>query len=630
MPAPVINSSGLMSTNVSSVSSSVQNRSFDYQSILLFLYLCGVVLLISRLLWHILLISRAIRKSTIIENGKARLVRIAGFRSSFSFFNYVFINPSIDENEIKEIVNHELVHINQKHWLDLLLTEALRIFQWMNPFAWIYTGFVRINHEYMADEGALQRTSDPVCYRAALINQLLRSPVISLSNSFNYSLNKKRFDMMKKIITSPYRKIKVLLVLPVIAGIFYAFATPEYNYVSQDDGSDAIFTIYESAPIVQKEVRGIVVTEDGKPLQGVNITVTGSLGIARQVSTDSKGHFVLSYVEPDAVLLFFYRGYKGQSHKVDFTKEMRIIMLKDPDYVETDYSKMETEQGSPLKRLIVLDGEIIDEPAAVVLSRLGVSDIGLVKDLTEEEATDKYGEAGKNGAIEIYTRKKAVELGIKVPYKREGPDDYPTFKRGNILSFTEWVIMNTKYPAEASAKGIQGRVSISIKIEADGSISEIKPMGSPDPILSDAVIKTIISAPKWDPPKNPEVEDPFSSYVNVKFKLPDEIIKDDAFVVVEEMPLYPGGEVDLLQFIADNTHYPDSAKAHGIEGRVIVRFIVNTEGNAEDFVVLKGVHPSIDAEALRVVSLLRGFSPGRQNGVPVNVYYMVPITFTLK
>ena len=135
--APLISTTGLIPAEISSIPTA-EAETFDYRKLLLFLYLAGVIVLVSRLLWHILLIGRAIRKSTITENGKARLVRVAGFRSSFSFFNYVFINPSTGDTEVKEIVNHELVHINQKHWLDLLLTEALRIFQWMNPFAWIY------------------------------------------------------------------------------------------------------------------------------------------------------------------------------------------------------------------------------------------------------------------------------------------------------------------------------------------------------------------------------------------------------------------------------------------------------------------------------------------------------------
>ena len=93
--------------------------------------------------------------------------------------------------------------------------------------------------------------------------------------------------------------------------------------------------------------------------------------------------------------------------------------------------------------------------------------------------------------------------------------------------------------------------------------------------------------------------------------------------------MYPGGDVELLNFIKNNTKYPENARAAGIEGRVILRFIVTTEGNADGISVLKGVDPSLDAEAVRVVSMLSGFKPGKQGGKTVNVWYMVPVTFKL-
>ena len=125
---------------------------------------------------------------------------------------------------------HELVHIRQKHWFDLLLVELLCMMQWFNPLVWMYVRFIRQNHEYLADEVALQQTSDPAVYRAVLLNQIVGAPVVGLTNSFNYSPNKKRFNMMKNIITSPYRKMKVLLILPVFAIVLYSFAKPEYKY----------------------------------------------------------------------------------------------------------------------------------------------------------------------------------------------------------------------------------------------------------------------------------------------------------------------------------------------------------------------------------------------------------------
>jgi protein TonB len=103
----------------------------------------------------------------------------------------------------------------------------------------------------------------------------------------------------------------------------------------------------------------------------------------------------------------------------------------------------------------------------------------------------------------------------------------------------------------------------------------------------------------------------------------------EPFVVVEEMPMFPGGDVELLKYLAKNITYPESAKANGITGRVILRFCVTETGTVDRISVLKGVDPALDAEAFRVVSTLPAFQPGKQGGIAVPVWYMVPVTFTL-
>ncbi|NLN31289.1 MAG: energy transducer TonB [Bacteroidales bacterium] len=104
----------------------------------------------------------------------------------------------------------------------------------------------------------------------------------------------------------------------------------------------------------------------------------------------------------------------------------------------------------------------------------------------------------------------------------------------------------------------------------------------------------------------------------------------EPFVVVEEMPMFPGGDPALLQYIAEHTQYPEVAKENNIQGRVIVRFCVTSKGTVNQVSVLKGVDPELDKEAIRVVGTLPAFNPGKQGGKPVPVWYMVPITFTLK
>ncbi|MDR1556641.1 MAG: M56 family metallopeptidase [Tannerellaceae bacterium] len=106
--------------------------------------------------------------------------------------------------------------------------------------------------------------------------------------------------------------------------------------------------------------------------------------------------------------------------------------------------------------------------------------------------------------------------------------------------------------------------------------------------------------------------------------------KKPVFTVVEQMPRFPGGEGELLKFVATNVKYPEEAKAKKIEGRVIVSFIVNDDGRVSDPVITRGIEPLLDAESLRVIQLMPVWTPGKQRGIPVAVRYTLPITFKLQ
>lgn len=106
--------------------------------------------------------------------------------------------------------------------------------------------------------------------------------------------------------------------------------------------------------------------------------------------------------------------------------------------------------------------------------------------------------------------------------------------------------------------------------------------------------------------------------------------QDQVFVVVEQMPEFPGGELALREFIAKAIKYPDDAIKAGTQGKVYITFVVSKEGKVVDPKVARGVSPSLDAEALRVVKSLPIWIPGKQRGVNVAVSYTIPIAFALK
>ena len=102
------------------------------------------------------------------------------------------------------------------------------------------------------------------------------------------------------------------------------------------------------------------------------------------------------------------------------------------------------------------------------------------------------------------------------------------------------------------------------------------------------------------------------------------------FFIVEDMPEFPGGELALRKYIANAIKYPVIAQENGIQGKVYVTFVVDKDGGISDARIARGVDPSLDKEALRVVNTLPKWKPGMQRGKPVRVSYTVPINFVLQ
>ena len=624
IPAPVISqvqAQGL-SQAVQPATAAVQHEKTDFLMLFLFIYAVGIILFILRTLLHLVPLYRAVKVTAVDKMGDVKLIRSEKYTSAFSFFNYVFINPSVSEQEAREILNHEMVHLKQKHWFDLLLVELVGLVQWINPFAWIYSALVRQNHENLADEEALKCTSDPANYRAALLNQVFSTRMMSLSNSFNFSFYTNRFEMMKKRAFSPYRKFRLLLVVPLMALISYAFAIPRYAYAEPSPSSE--LAINQPEVITQKNVKGVVYREDGTPFMGVSVNLSGTTLTA---ITDADGRFEFKGIPENVILLFTYKGYEYLPLDPVFDKEMSVKMTPVPNYV--DPATIKPDQSQKPMPIVVVDGVITDQNERAVMEKMR-DDLGMLKSLTPKEAIEKYGEKGAAGATEFYSVKKARELGMNVPLRRKSQGDFPTFDGNSYPTFNDWVVKRTRYPEEAVSQGISGWAHVSYTIDTDGSVKDVKPTDATNTLLGNALAEVIRTSPRWEPPVNPGMNEPFTAEVVARFSLPDKVNIGQVFAVVEEMPNYPGGDLELLKNITKNITYPPEAKEQGVQGKVILRFVVTAEGKVEDISVVRGVHPLLDAEAIRVMSKVSDWIPGKQGGRPVDVYYSVPISFALK
>ncbi|WP_436415206.1 energy transducer TonB [Petrimonas sp.] len=116
------------------------------------------------------------------------------------------------------------------------------------------------------------------------------------------------------------------------------------------------------------------------------------------------------------------------------------------------------------------------------------------------------------------------------------------------------------------------------------------------------------------PPPKPKVEE----------------VTEEIFVVVEEQPEFPGGNTAMMKFLSDNIKYPVIAQENGIQGRVITNFVVERDGSITDVQVVRGVDPSLDREAIRVIQSMPKWKAGRQRGSAVRVRFTLPVVFRLQ
>jgi len=348
--------SGTTSNNSSAVPDISSLSVFKW---LFIIYIAGLVFFGIKLILDFL---ELINLITSQKTWGSNIIRFHGLNTAgFSAFGHIFVNNRLTPEETKEIIKHEQNHLSHNHSFDIVLLEIIKVLQWFNPVIHLFSRSLRAVHEFQADEGCLNMGTSVYSYQKLLMNQVFKSKIFTITNSFsNPSLIKKRMIMMTTKRSKALANIKLLMVLPVIA----------------------------------------------------------------------------------ALMLF----------------------------------------------------------------------------------------------ISSCTQSNKTDAGIEI---------------------------------------------------------------APPP-----------------PPPPPPV---------------GEVSSDAPFVEVDELPVFKGGEVGLLQYIAENTRYPENAKTKGIQGKVIVRFAVEADGSVDKISVLKGVDPELDVEAIRVVQTLPKFEkPGIKDGKAVAVWFMIPINYTLK
>ena len=207
----------------------------------------------------------------------------------------------------------------------------------------------------------------------------------------------------------------------------------------------------------------------------------------------------------------------------------------------------------------------------------------------------------------------------------------PSFPGGDA-ELWKYIATNIKYPKESQDNGEQGRVICSFIVGRDGSVNNPEVLRGVTPLLNEEAVRVINTMPRWNPgmQRGKAVAVKYTVPITFRLKSPVEEAKEETLTVVDVMPQYPGGDRELLKFIAQSIKYPTDAQEAGVQGRVICSFVVDKKGNIVEPKIIRGIDPSLDAEALRVIGMMPRWTPGRQDGKAVRVLYTVPITFRLQ
>lgn len=203
---------------VGSEAAETGNRVFVLSEWIGYLYLAGVLVLLVRLAVQAFSLSRLIVRMPEKEINGVRVKCLNDPSGPFSFFGWIFMNPAaVKEDEISEILTHEMAHVKQHHSVDVLLAEMVSICCWMNPFAWLLKREVRLNLEFLADRKVMEAGFATKSYQYHLLG-LAYNHKYGLSNNFNFSHLKQRIIMMNKKKSNAAGHIKyALFVLPAFA-----------------------------------------------------------------------------------------------------------------------------------------------------------------------------------------------------------------------------------------------------------------------------------------------------------------------------------------------------------------------------------------------------------------------------
>ncbi len=552
--------------------------SFSLFHLFTFIYIIGMVALLAARLWQIARLQFGMRKGVLWHNDEqgVRIYCHSDNVAPFSWMRNIVIGEKDYDEAGREIILHEMGHIQGRHSWDVVLLTLVQMLQWWNPLCYVLGISLRDVHEYEADNFVLEQGVSAQGYQLLLIRKAVGSGGYPFANSFNHSLTKKRITMMKKIKSNPWMKSKALYVIPVAALALSAFATPKFvapieETVSKLEGKGT----ENSANLQTSEEKRKVVELKNAP----KILVDGKEMTPQEAMEAVKGK------EIQNSLITQSDGTEALSIKTRGTKDALIVLNGKIFEIPKD-AAMDINSEEQLTKLL----------------NIKVEDIESVTVLQKDEATKVWGDKGANGVIVITTKKETKEPERQnVVYNKETGTNEPVLKD-----------LVKKLPGA--------------KMDDDGNIT----------VGGKSVAKIMLN--------DKEV---FNN-------------NDTIYNVTAVRAKFPGGDEECFKFMSENIRYPKLCHEFGVQGRVIVRFVIEKDGSIShieksrapsqaltevEIQTYKKEHPDsqeqlepgqdlgdlLFEEAKRVMELMPKWEPGKdEDGNPVRSIFNLPVMFRLR
>lgn len=349
----------------------------NWWNIAIIIYCIGVFFMCFRFMNQLYSLAMLLKKYPSEKIGSYTYIKVPQNSAPFSFFKYIVFNPeNHSQEELSMVLKHEQVHGSQWHSIDILLTNIFLIFQWINPFAWLYKKGIQENLEFIADSETVQQVSSVKQYQLALVKASSTFPIPSLTNNFYQSFIKKRILMLNKSNSKKINIWKLSIILPLLAVFLWSFNVNEVIEYTESEKTSVPSLASEKDMVSTSEItKKVIPTNSDATVKKVNSTSEEipkrTIEPISEVSSEIKTETPDTKTMPQDVLLTITKdttkeeldamktelknmGFSFNYSSVDFNDNNEIIAIS-ISYTDANGNSgmYNTNSGTPINTIII-------------------------------------------------------------------------------------------------------------------------------------------------------------------------------------------------------------------------------------------------------------------------------------